>query len=60
MISAYVLAGELANAGGRYEEAFGKYEAVLRAFVITKQRGAERFAASLHQRPNGAYGYATK
>ncbi|MGH6812153.1 MAG: FAD-binding domain [Methylocella sp.] len=45
MISAYVLAGELADAGGRHEEAFRKYEAVLRAFVNSKQQGAERFAA---------------
>jgi 2-polyprenyl-6-methoxyphenol hydroxylase-like FAD-dependent oxidoreductase len=45
MISAYVLAGELANADGRYEQAFGKYEAFLRAYINTKQRGAERFAA---------------
>ncbi len=44
MISAYVLAGELANAGGRHEEAFGKYEALLRAYIETKQRGAGRFA----------------
>ena len=47
MISAYVLAGELANAGGRHEEAFGKYEAFLRAYINTKQQGAERFAARL-------------
>ena len=45
MVSAYVLAGELANAGGRHEEAFEKYEAFLRAYINTKQRGAERFAA---------------
>ena len=45
MISAYVLAGELADADGRYEQAFDKYEAFLRAYINTKQRGAERFAA---------------
>lgn len=45
MISAYVLAGELADADGRYEQAFDKYEAFLRAYIDTKQRGAERFAA---------------
>ena len=45
MVSAYVLAGELAKAGGRHEEAFEKYEAFLRAYITTKQRGAERFAA---------------
>jgi 2-polyprenyl-6-methoxyphenol hydroxylase-like FAD-dependent oxidoreductase len=41
-----VLAGELARAGGGHEEAFGKYEAVLRAYISTKQRGAERFAGA--------------
>jgi len=46
MTAAYVLAGELARAGGRYEEAFGKYEGHLRAFISSKQRGAERFAAA--------------
>ena len=46
MISAYVLAGELANAGGRHEEAFDKYEALLRPYIDTKKRGAERFAAA--------------
>jgi 2-polyprenyl-6-methoxyphenol hydroxylase-like FAD-dependent oxidoreductase len=46
MISAYVLAGELANAGGRHEQAFGRYEAFLRGFIDTKQRAAERFASA--------------
>jgi 2-polyprenyl-6-methoxyphenol hydroxylase-like FAD-dependent oxidoreductase len=46
MISAYVLAGELARAGGRHEEAFGKYQTQLRAYIGTKQRAAERFAAA--------------
>ncbi len=50
MISAYVLAGELANAGGRYDEAFGKYEALLRAYINIKQRGAERFASAFAPR----------
>ena len=44
MISAYVLAGELMRAGGRHEEAFARYEALLRPFMSSKQRGAERFA----------------
>ncbi len=44
MISAYVLAGELANADGRYEQAFAKYEMFLRAYINMKQRGAKRFA----------------
>jgi 2-polyprenyl-6-methoxyphenol hydroxylase-like FAD-dependent oxidoreductase len=46
MISAYVLAGELAAAGGRYQQAFSNYEARLRPFIETKQRGAERFAGA--------------
>jgi 2-polyprenyl-6-methoxyphenol hydroxylase-like FAD-dependent oxidoreductase len=45
MISAYVLAGELANSGGRHAEAFSRYEALLRAFIDRKQQGAERFAS---------------
>ena len=45
MISGYVLAGELVNAGGHHEEAFDKYEAFLRAYINSKQQGAERFAA---------------
>jgi len=46
MISAFVLAGELARADGRYEEAFSRYEALLRSYIGAKQRGAERFAAA--------------
>jgi 2-polyprenyl-6-methoxyphenol hydroxylase-like FAD-dependent oxidoreductase len=46
MTGAYVLAGELAKAKGRHGQAFGKYEEVLRAFISSKQRGAERFAAA--------------
>ena len=50
MLSAYVLAGELAKAGGRHEEAFANYEACLRAFIERKQRGAERFASAFAPR----------
>ena len=46
MTSAYVLAGELAKAGGRHEEAFSNYEELLRAYIDTKQQGAERFAGA--------------
>jgi len=46
MTAAYVLAGELTKSPDRHEEAFGKYEELLRAFIETKQRGAERFAAA--------------
>jgi 2-polyprenyl-6-methoxyphenol hydroxylase-like FAD-dependent oxidoreductase len=47
MISAYVLAGELAAGQGRYQEAFARYEALLRTYIEVKQRGTERFAAAL-------------
>jgi len=46
MISAYVLAGELAVARGQYSQAFGRYEALLRSYIATKQRGAVRFAGA--------------
>jgi 2-polyprenyl-6-methoxyphenol hydroxylase-like FAD-dependent oxidoreductase len=46
MIAAYVLAGELAKAGDRYKDAFRSYEELLRSFIVSKQRGAERFAAA--------------
>jgi len=46
MISAYVLAGELAAADGRYQQAFAGYERRLRDYIGTKQRGAERFASA--------------
>ncbi len=46
MLSAYVLAGELAQAGGRYRQAFDNYETRLRGFIETKQQGAERFASA--------------
>ena len=44
MISAYVLAGELASAPGQYQRAFGRYETLLRGYISAKQRGAERLA----------------
>jgi 2-polyprenyl-6-methoxyphenol hydroxylase-like FAD-dependent oxidoreductase len=50
MTAAYVLAGELAAANGRHEEAFAKYEALLRTYVGSKQLGAERFAAAFAPR----------
>ncbi len=50
MTSAFALAGELARAAGRHEEAFGRYEALLRPYIEGKQRGAERFAAAFAPR----------
>jgi len=46
MISAYVLAGELAGAQRQYGQAFGRYEALLRNYIAAKQRGAARFAGA--------------
>jgi 2-polyprenyl-6-methoxyphenol hydroxylase-like FAD-dependent oxidoreductase len=50
MTAAYVLAGELAASGGRYEDAFDRYNALLRAFIAQKQRGADRFAGAFAPR----------
>ena len=50
MISAYVLAGELAAAGDRYTEAFARYETLMRGYIERKQRGAQRFAGALAPR----------
>jgi len=50
MISAYVLAGELLAAGGRYHDAFERYEARLRDYMHRKQEGAERFAGAFAPR----------
>jgi 2-polyprenyl-6-methoxyphenol hydroxylase-like FAD-dependent oxidoreductase len=47
MTGSYVLAGELAKAGGRHLEAFGQYESILRSFIDGKQKAAERFAGTL-------------
>jgi 2-polyprenyl-6-methoxyphenol hydroxylase-like FAD-dependent oxidoreductase len=47
MTGAYILAGELAKARGKYDIAFDRYEKVLRGFVERKQRGAAGFASAL-------------
>ncbi|MEZ5893279.1 MAG: FAD-binding domain [Parvularculaceae bacterium] len=46
MTEAYVLAGELAKAGGDYAKAFAQYEKRLRPFIAQKQKTAENFAPS--------------
>jgi hypothetical protein len=43
---AYIMAGELLKAGGRHEEAFHNYQALLRDYISAKQRGAERFSSA--------------
>jgi 2-polyprenyl-6-methoxyphenol hydroxylase-like FAD-dependent oxidoreductase len=50
MTAAYVLAGELAKADGKYMAAFATYEALLRDFIGSKQRGAEHFASAFAPR----------
>lgn len=57
MISAYVLAGELAAAGGRHQEAFRRYEARLRSYIDAKQRGAERFAGAFAPKTRWGLGF---
>jgi 2-polyprenyl-6-methoxyphenol hydroxylase-like FAD-dependent oxidoreductase len=54
MISAYVLAGELARANGQHEVAFANYENLLRGYIRSKQEGAERFAGAFA--PKTAWG----
>jgi 2-polyprenyl-6-methoxyphenol hydroxylase-like FAD-dependent oxidoreductase len=46
MTAAYVLAGELAKAQGRQDEAFRTYEALLRGFIASKQSGAARLSTA--------------
>ena len=50
MVAAYVLAGELAEAEGRHDEAFNRYKTILRAFIDSKQKGAERFSGAFAPR----------
>lgn len=46
MLSAYILAGELAAADALHNMAFERYQTRLRAYIDAKQRGAERFAGA--------------
>lgn len=46
MTAAYILAGELHRAAGRYEQAFARYQASFGPFVSMKQRAARRFAGT--------------
>lgn len=50
MTAAYVLAGELARRGGFHEEAFRRYETLLRPYIETKQRGATNFSSAFAPR----------
>lgn len=48
--AAYVMAGELIKASGRHEEAFRNYEALLRGYIGSKQKGAKRFSSAFAPR----------
>ncbi len=50
MTAAYVLAGELARSGGSHDEAFRRYEKLLRPYIVTKQRGARNFSSAFAPR----------
>lgn len=50
MTAAYVLAGELAASNGRHEEAFRRYEHLLRPYLAAKQKAAVRFAGAFAPR----------
>ncbi|HTZ81189.1 MAG TPA: FAD-binding domain [Stellaceae bacterium] len=47
---AYVLAGELARAGGDCGVAFSRYESLMRDYIERKQRAAEKFAVAFAPR----------
>jgi 2-polyprenyl-6-methoxyphenol hydroxylase-like FAD-dependent oxidoreductase len=46
MTAAYILAGELCRAEGRYQNAFLRYQQLFGPFVSIKQRAARRFAGA--------------
>jgi 2-polyprenyl-6-methoxyphenol hydroxylase-like FAD-dependent oxidoreductase len=46
MIGAYILAGELKNANGNYQQAFEQYEKIFKPFAADKQKAAQNFAKS--------------
>lgn len=47
MVGAYILAGELKDAGGNYHTAFEQYQKIFKPFIDDKQRIAQNFAKSL-------------
>jgi 2-polyprenyl-6-methoxyphenol hydroxylase-like FAD-dependent oxidoreductase len=54
MAEAYILAGELCNAGGDYGAAFARYEQQLMPFLKRKQQSVAKFGSSLA--PKTAFG----
>jgi 2-polyprenyl-6-methoxyphenol hydroxylase-like FAD-dependent oxidoreductase len=55
MIAAYALAGELSVSEGRYPQAFANYEARVRSYIASKQRGAQRCGAFAPKTAAGLY-----
>lgn len=52
MVGAYILAGELKQADGNYQEAFMQYEIVFKPFMEKKQKAAQFFAKSFIPKSN--------
>jgi 2-polyprenyl-6-methoxyphenol hydroxylase-like FAD-dependent oxidoreductase len=52
MIGAYLLAAELAKAQGDYQNAFRRYEELLRPYIDKKQKAAANFAGSFAPKTN--------
>ena len=52
MVGAYILAGELKQAGGDYQEAFKQYQIVFKPFMEKKQKAARFFAKSFIPKSN--------
>lgn len=52
MVGAYILAGELKNANGNYEQAFQQYQHILLPFITQKQKLAKSFAKSFIPKSN--------
>lgn len=46
MVGAYILAGELKEANGNYQQAFDQYEKLFKPFMEKKQKSAQSFAKS--------------
>lgn len=46
MVGAYILAGELKEANGNYQQAFEQYEKLFKPFMAKKQKSAQSFARS--------------
>jgi 2-polyprenyl-6-methoxyphenol hydroxylase-like FAD-dependent oxidoreductase len=58
MVGPYALAGELARSGPEYAQGFERYEALLRPFLETKQRGARNFARAFA--PKSRFGLSVR